>query len=112
MTSKLKEAREKAGYTVEEVSEILKIRKQYIINLEEENFENMPGKIYVKGYTKVYYEFLGLDLPQDGEPHVVEHKAAGEESGKVWNKIIALIALVLLVIVVFAYSALKNCEVW
>ena len=60
MSSKLREAREEAGYTVEEVAEQLNIRKQYIICLEEGNFEDIPGKIYVEGYTKIYSEFLGI----------------------------------------------------
>ncbi|RTK92689.1 MAG: helix-turn-helix domain-containing protein [Rickettsiales bacterium] len=67
MTSILKETREKNGYTIEEVSEILKIRKQYIISLEEENFDNLPGDIYVKGYSKIYYEFLGLEMPKQAD---------------------------------------------
>ena len=58
MSSKLKEAREEAGYTVEEVAEKLNIRKQYIICLQEGNFEGIPGKLYVEGYTKMYTEFL------------------------------------------------------
>ena len=63
MSSKLKEAREEAGYTVEEVAEQLNIRKQYIICLEEGNFEGIPGKVYVEGYTKMYSEFLGIEAP-------------------------------------------------
>ena len=64
MTSDLKEAREKAGYTIEEVAEKLNIRKQYIICLEEGKFDELPGKIYAEGYTKMYHELLGLELPQ------------------------------------------------
>ena len=63
MTSKLKEAREAAGYSIEEISNILKIRKQYIVNLEEEVFDDIPGQVYVDGYTKIYHEFLGLECP-------------------------------------------------
>lgn len=63
MTSKLKEAREAKGYTIEEVADILKIRKQYLLDLEEGDLEDIPGQVYVEGYSKIYHEFLGLALP-------------------------------------------------
>jgi cytoskeletal protein RodZ len=62
MTSQLKEAREKAGYTIDYVADKLNIRKQYLIALEEEDYESIPGQIYIDGYTKMYYEFLGISL--------------------------------------------------
>ena len=45
MTSKLKEAREKAGYTIDYVADKLNIRKHYLIALEEEDYDSIPGQI-------------------------------------------------------------------
>jgi cytoskeletal protein RodZ len=114
MTSKFKEAREKAGYTIEEVSDILKIRKQYIINLEEGDFTNIPGKVYVKGYTKIYSDFLGLEFEdekenQDHNPTVLKDKSSSKEY-KAKRRIVTLVSFVLLIIVIVIYAVYKdNC---
>jgi cytoskeletal protein RodZ len=106
MTSRLKEARQKAGYTIEEVAEILKIRRQYIADLEEENFRNIPGQVYVDGYMKIYCEFLGIDFHQKGDKTVAKPVPVVEESS-VNKKYIALFAACMLVILVSIYSLLK-----
>ena len=38
----------------------MKIRKKYLIALEEENFDVLPGEIYVKGYLKLYLDYLNI----------------------------------------------------
>lgn len=108
MTSKLKEAREKAGYTIEQVSEILKIRKHYIVSIEEENFSNIPSPVYVRGYTKAYHEFLGLPFieaeaaqPAAAQPDYVETK------GNI-KKIVTIISIIGLIIVIIGYPLIKN----
>jgi cytoskeletal protein RodZ len=60
MTSKLKQSRISMNLTVQEVSDALKIRKQYIIALEEENFHELPGIAYANGYMKKYCELLNI----------------------------------------------------
>ncbi len=65
----LKEAREKAGYSIAEISNRLNIRKAYLINIEEENYNNLPGQPYINGYIKMYYKFLGLTPPLQEEKY-------------------------------------------
>ncbi len=107
MTSILKETREKNGYTVEEVSEILKIRKQYIISLEEENFTNIPGDIYVKGYLKNYHEFLGLELPKINDS--IDHNLKSDvdinikKTTPTKKYIVAIICMLILIGVSYIY---------
>ncbi|MGV2432833.1 MAG UNVERIFIED_CONTAM: helix-turn-helix domain-containing protein [Rickettsiaceae bacterium] len=60
MISKLKQSRISLNLTVQEVSDALKIRKQYIIALEEERFEELPGATYANGYMKKYCDFLAI----------------------------------------------------
>ncbi len=110
MSSRLKEARESAGYTVEQVAEILKIRKQYVIDLEEENFNGIPGKIYVDGYTKIYHEFLGLELNDDNEHSVVRPRESATK-GVIKQKLILLVSLVMLIVILGIYSFLKKNQV-
>lgn len=110
MTSILKETREKNGYTVEEVSEILKIRKQYIISLEEENFDTLPGDIYVKGYSKIYYEFLDLEMPKQAD--TIDNGIKLNVDLKSFNLlkkyVVAFICMLMLISVVIIYYILQK----
>jgi cytoskeletal protein RodZ len=106
MTSKLKEARQNAGYSVEEVAEILKIRKQYIIDLEEEKFVDLPGQIYVDGYTRMYYEFLKIDFPEKSIIAVKKPNLPRKERN-LNKKYIVLFSVCMIVVVVSIYSLLK-----
>ena len=110
MTSKLREARESAGYTIEQVAEILKIRKQYILGLEEENFSDIPGQIYIDGYTKIYHEFLGLEINDDNNHTVIRPCESGKKS-IFKQKLVLLLSAIMLIITVGIYSVLKKNEV-
>lgn len=61
MVSELKQKRLELGYSIEYVSDKINIRKQYIIDIEEENFDGLPGRVYVDGYVRIYSKFLGVD---------------------------------------------------
>lgn len=56
----LRHRRQELNLTLEEVAEQTKIRKSYILALEEENFEELPGKVYIVGFLKNYARVLGL----------------------------------------------------
>lgn len=58
---KLREARERHGFTIEHVEEETKIRKLYLNALEEENFSLLPPQVYANGFVKRYARFLDLD---------------------------------------------------
>ena len=58
---RLKEARKKKGYTLEDVQKITKIQKRYLANIEEEDYSNMPGAFYVRAFIKQYAEAVGVD---------------------------------------------------
>jgi transcriptional regulator with XRE-family HTH domain len=60
----LKDAREAKGISLEAAEENTKIRRKYLEALEQENFEILPGKVYVKGFIKNYAIFLGLNAEQ------------------------------------------------
>lgn len=56
----LKNTREASGLSLDDLATETKIQKRYLIDLEEENFEDMPGKVYEKGFLKTYAQALGL----------------------------------------------------
>ena len=109
MSSKLKDAREKAGYTVDEVAERLNIRKQYIICLEEGNVEGIPGKVYVEGYTKMYCEFLGIDAPNGGTQNTnIAPESSINNQHKIKKKYVVFFSTMMLILVILIYAMLKS----
>ena len=57
----LKEARLAKGYSLDDLQEITKIQKRYLIGIEEGNYSIMPGSFYVRAFIKQYAEAVGLD---------------------------------------------------
>ncbi len=107
--SKLKEGREKLVYSLDDVANKLKIRKQYLIALEEENYDIIPGKIYVEGYKKMYYEFLGIEKPNINN-NLIKVKATNGEKviskNNKYKKPITIGAFILLILVILLYNFL------
>jgi cytoskeletal protein RodZ len=58
---RLKEAREAKNISLDELQDITKIQKRYLIGIEEGNYKIMPGNFYVRAFIKQYAEAVGLD---------------------------------------------------
>ncbi len=63
---KLKSAREKKGYTFDQVGRDTNIAKKYLEALEAEDFAQFPGEPYLLGFLRNYGEYLGLDTQELG----------------------------------------------
>lgn len=76
-----KQARKERGLSLEEIAEKTKIRSRYLEAIEEENFDLLPGRVYVKGFLRNYAKFLGLNP----EPLVAlyEERYPGEQPAAV-----------------------------
>src|ERR1700749_3827214 len=59
--STLREARMRAHIDITEVEARTKIRAKYLRALENEEWDLLPGPVYVKSFVKTYGDFLGLD---------------------------------------------------
>ena len=59
--ARLKEARLAKGYSLEDLQEITKIQKRYLVGIEEGNYSSMPGSFYVRAFIKQYAEAVGLN---------------------------------------------------
>jgi cytoskeletal protein RodZ len=46
---------------VDEVAQKLGIRREYLLAMEEENFNQLPAGLYGKNFLKKYADFLGVD---------------------------------------------------
>jgi cytoskeletal protein RodZ len=58
---RLKQEREAKGLGLNELQDMTKIQKRYLVGIEEGNYAMMPGKFYVRAFIKQYAEALGLD---------------------------------------------------
>jgi transcriptional regulator with XRE-family HTH domain len=64
----LERARKDRGLSLEEAERATKIRKRYLIGLEQDDHTVLPDAVYARGFLKTYANFLGLDgdgLSQD-----------------------------------------------
>ncbi len=59
--TRLKEARLSKGYSLDDLQEITKIQKRYLVGIEEGNYSIMPGSFYVRAFIKQYAEAVGLN---------------------------------------------------
>lgn len=57
----LREEREARGISLAEAEEATKIRARYLEALENEAFDVLPGRVYVKGFLRNYARYLGVD---------------------------------------------------
>jgi cytoskeletal protein RodZ len=59
--STLREARMRARIDITEVETRTKIRAKYLRAIENEEWDLLPGPIYVKSFLRTYGDYLGLD---------------------------------------------------
>lgn len=59
--SHLKEKREEADYSIDEVADATNIAPRYIRAIEEHDFSQFPADVYAKGFIRSYANFLDLD---------------------------------------------------
>src|SRR5207302_8439235 len=57
----LREARMRARIDISEVEARTKIRARYLRALENEEWDLLPGPVYVKSFIRTYGDYLGLD---------------------------------------------------
>jgi len=57
----LQEAREKKNCSFDDVAAATKINKRYLLAMEQEEWNRLPGKVYARGFLRTYARFLGLD---------------------------------------------------
>src|ERR1700736_4621397 len=59
--STLREARMRARIDISEVEARTKIRAKYLRAIENEEWDLLPGPVYIKSFLRTYGDYLGLD---------------------------------------------------
>jgi cytoskeleton protein RodZ len=59
--ARLKAARESAGLSLDQVAQQLKLAPRQVKALEDEDFAQLPGRTFARGFVRNYARLLGLD---------------------------------------------------
>jgi cytoskeleton protein RodZ len=65
----LREARERRALDLTDVEAAIKIRARYLQAIEDEDWDVLPGDVYVRGFIRTYAAHLGLDGEQAAEDY-------------------------------------------
>jgi cytoskeletal protein RodZ len=117
----LKHERELRGVSLEEIAESTRIHIRYLEALESNEFDDMPGEVFVKGYIRSYARVIGSDSEEMvnfydeavGKDRKIElDKVAGSnEKDSPGNKKAAgyiLFGLALIALITFGYSVVGS----
>jgi|GEM_PF-579278 len=58
---RLKEERERQGFTEKQIADRLHITMHYVRSIETDGYDKLPGIVFARGYIKSYALLLGLD---------------------------------------------------
>lgn len=113
----LKHERELRGVSLEEIAESTRIHIRYLEALESNEFDDMPGEVFVKGYIRSYARVIGSDSE---EMVNLYDEAVGKDRKKELDKVAgsnekaasgnkkaagyALLGIVLIALSVYGYS--------
>ena len=94
--TQLKRIREEKNLSLDEVSRATKIKKEFLIAIEEERFDSLPGPVFARGFVRAYADYLGADgrelatraigrlEGQELEPPGAEKKKAAGGAARTW----------------------------
>lgn len=118
---RLKEARLQKDITLDHLQETTKIQKRYLIAIEEDKFDVLPGKFYARAFIKEYANAVGLDpnelleefkdkIPQAEEANTTQYtriqrskkKNSTTKTPALFSFLPAIIVVLLVIGIVFA----------
>lgn len=59
----LKRTREEKNLSLDEAARATKIRKEFLLAIEDDRLDSLPGPVFVRGFIRSYAEYLALDAP-------------------------------------------------
>jgi flagellar biosynthesis protein FlhG len=66
----LKKLREARGLSLDELAELTKIRRPYLQAIEDQDLENLPARVYLRGFLTQIARALRVDKTRLAEGYV------------------------------------------
>jgi cytoskeleton protein RodZ len=82
---KFRKAREKKDLSLDDVSNVTKIGTRMLQAIEEENFEQLPGGVFNRGFIRAYAKHLGLDSEEAVNDYLACLRQAQVDSHGGWD---------------------------
>jgi cytoskeletal protein RodZ len=76
----MKRERELREFTLREVSESTKISLRHLEALERNDFEQLPGGVFNRGFVRAYAQFIGVDPEAMVNAYLLEEQALPSQS--------------------------------
>jgi flagellar biosynthesis protein FlhG len=80
--SKLRRARLQRGIELDQVANITKVSPANLRHLEEENFQDLPATVYVRGFVMAYARTIGLDPQRVAKSYLERVEIARANQGR------------------------------
>jgi cytoskeleton protein RodZ len=78
--SELRLERERRGISLETMCGLTKLSLRQLLDLEAENYDQLPGGVFRKGFVRSYLGAIGLDEPSWIERFETSYRASGQAS--------------------------------
>ncbi len=76
---RLRRARLRRGIELQEIATITKVRSTYLECIEEDRFDDLPARVYVRGFVDAYARAVGLDAARVTDTYMAHFDIAGQE---------------------------------
>ena len=90
--AKLRGERERLGIGIDQIEAETHIRAKFLLAIEEERFDVLPGPAYVRAFVRDYAEQLGLD-PQGLMAELSTHPDLAEDTVMIAPRQVATVPL-------------------
>ena len=77
--ARLRRSRLRRGLELDDLSRITKVNTSYLGFLEEERFEELPERVYVRGFVAAYASCLGLDPMRVASSYMERYQIGARE---------------------------------
>jgi cytoskeletal protein RodZ len=76
----LKRERELRAISLREVAEATKVNIRYLEAIEKNDFEDLPGGVFNRGFVRAYAQFIGVDPEAMVNAYLLEEQAQNGQS--------------------------------
>ena len=84
--ARLRRTRVRLGIEIDDVGRVTKVNPVYLRFIEEERFEDLPARVYVRGFVTAYASCVGLDSRRAAESYMRRFDASGPAPQRRFSK--------------------------